>query len=170
MFWWLKSQLNSPDGVRRQKAIKKLCALLEHGSEVQQHKAATLLATIGHPSGVRYALQHVANRDCAEFAVRLLEQIISGFANAVETDSLERLATLDDPLQKIATPPMTMGGRQLPANWENYRAMNCSALREKAEAELQRRVEAEAAWRAADEQEKLKRQAAIPALVERRTA
>jgi hypothetical protein len=170
MFWWLKLRLNSPDGVVHQRVVNKLCALLEHHSEDQQHKAAVLLATIGHPSAVRCALQYVTNRDCAELGVRLLEQIITDFPNAVEADSLERLAALDDPLQKIATPPLTWGGRQYPANWENYRAVNCSALREKAAVELQRRAEAEAQWRAADEEERQKRQATIPVVVERRTA
>lgn len=170
MFWWLKLRLNSPDGVVHQRVIKKLCTLLEHQSEDQQHKAAALLATIGHPSAVRSALQYVTDRNSAELGVRLLEQIITDFPNAVEADSLERLAALDDPLQKIATPPVTTGGRQHPANWENYRALNCSALREKAAAELQRRSEAEAQWHAADEEEKHKRQAPIPVLVERRTA
>jgi len=170
MFWWLKLRLNSPDGAVHQRVIKKLCALLEHRSEDQQHKAAALLATIGHPSAVRSALQYVTNRDSAELGVRLLEQVITDFPNAVEADSLEHLAALDDPLQRIATPPVTMGGRQHPANWENYRAVDCSALREKAEAELHRRAEAEAQWRVADAEEKEKRQASIPTLVERRTA
>ncbi len=170
MFWWLKLRLNSPDGVVHQRVIKKLCALLEHRSEDQQHKAAALLATIGHPSAVRCALQYVTNHGSAELGVRLLEQIITDFPHAVEADSLEHLAALDDPLQKIATPPVTMGGRQHPANWENYRAVNCSVLREKAAAELQRRAEAEALWCTADEEEKHKRQSAIPILVERRTA
>jgi len=170
MFWWLKLRLNSPDGVVHQRVVKKLCALLEHQSEDQQHKAATLLATIGHPSAVRSALQYVTNRDSAELGVRLLGQIITDFPNGVEVDCLERLVVLDDPLQKIATPPVTMGGRRHPANWENYRAVNCSAVREKAAAELQRRADTEAQWRAADEEERHKRQATTPVVVERRTA
>jgi hypothetical protein len=169
-FWRLKLRLNSPDGVTRQEAIHQPGALLEHRREGHQQRAAALLAKIGHPLAVRWALQCVTNRDSAELSAGLLEQIITDFPNAVEPDCLERLAMFDDPLQRIATPPVSMGGRQHPANWENYRAVNCSALREKARAELQRRAEAEAQWRAVDEDEKQKRQAAIPASVERRTA
>lgn len=168
MLWWRKLQLNSPDGATRQRAIDELIALLQHRSEEHQRRAATLLASIGHPSAVRWALGGVTNRNSAESSVRLLEQIVSDFSHGVETEILQSMAALDDPLQRIETPPMTMGGRQHPAGWENYRAVDCSALREKAEAELLRRAEAEAQWREADE--KQKRQPAAVVSVDRRTA
>jgi hypothetical protein len=168
MLWWKKLQLNSPDGATRQRAIDELTLSLEHGSEHHQRKAAAMLANIGHPSAVRWALGSVTNRDSAESSVRLLEQIVSDFSHSVEAESLYSIAELDDPLQRIASPPATMGGRQHPANWENYRAVNCSALREKAKAELQRRAEAEAQWRAAEEEQK--RQPAAVVSVGRRTA
>lgn len=168
MIWWRKLQLNSPDGATRQRAIDELTSLLEHRNYERQQKAATLLAAIGHPSAVRWALGCVTNRDAAESSVRLLEQIVSDFSHAVEAESLQSIAALDDPLQRIETPPMTMGGRQHPGNWENYRAVNCSTLREKAEVELFRRAEAEAQWRQADE--KQKPQPAALVSVDRRTA
>jgi len=168
MLWWRKLQLNSPDGATRQRAIDELTLLLEHGSEDQQRKAATLLAAIGHPSAVRWALRCVTNRDFAEFSAGMLEQVISNFSHGVESASLESIAMLDDPLQRIETPPMTIGGKQHPANWENYRAVNCALLREKAEAELLRRAEAEAKWREADE--KQKPQPAALVSIDRRSA
>jgi len=168
MFWWRKLQLNSPDGATRQRAIDELTSTLEHRSEDHQRKAAAMLAAIGHPSAVRWALGSVTNRDSAESSVRLLEQIVSDFSHAVETEGLHSITALEDPLQKIAAPPMTMGGRQHPASWENYRAVNCSALRQKAEAELQRRAEAEAQWREADEKQKLQPAALVSG--NRRTA
>jgi hypothetical protein len=168
MLWWRKLQLNSPDGATRQRAIDELIALLQHRSEEHQRKAATLLAAIGHPSALRWGLRCVTNRDSAESSVHLLEQIVSDFCHAIESESLQNIAALDDPLQRIETPPTTMGGRQHPASWENYRAVDCSALREKAEAELLRRAEAEAQWREADE--KQKRQPAAVVSVDRRTA
>jgi hypothetical protein len=168
VLWWQKLQLNSPDGATRQRAIDELTLSLDHSSEGHQRKAAAVLAAIGHPSAVTWALRSVTNRDSAEPSVRLLEQIISDFSPAVETESLLSIAALDDPLQRIAAPPTTMGGRQHPANWENYRAVNCAALREKAEAELQRRADAEAQWRKADEEQK--RQPAAIVTVNRRTA
>ena len=168
MLWWRKLQLNSPDGATRQRAIDDLILLLEDRRVDRQRKAATLLATIGHPSAVRWALGCVTHRDSAESSVRLLEQIVSDFSHSVESESLQSIAALDDPLQRIESPPMTMGGRQHPGNWENYRAVNCAALREKAEAELIRRFEAEAQWREADE--KQKRQPAALVSVDRRTA
>jgi hypothetical protein len=168
MLWWRKLQLNSPDGATRQRAIDALIALLEHRSEEHQRKAATLLASIGHPSAVGWALRCVTNRDSSESIVRLLDQIVSDFSHAVESERLQSIAALDDPLQRIETPPATMGGRQHPGNWENYRAVNCSALREKAEAELRRRAEVEAQWREADE--KQKSQPAALVSVDRRTA
>jgi hypothetical protein len=168
MLWWRKLQLNSPDGATRQRAIDDLILLLEHRSEDRQRKAAALLATIGHPSAVRWALRCVTNRDSAESSVRLLEQIVNDFSHAVASESLQNIAALDDPLQRMETPPTTMGGRQHPTNWENYRAVNCSALREKAEAELLRRAEAETQWLEADE--KQKRQPAAVVSVDRRTA
>jgi hypothetical protein len=168
MLWWRKLQLNSPDGATRQRAIDELTILLEHRSLAHQYRAAALLATIGHPSAVQWALRSVTNRDSAESSVRLLEGIAGDFSHAIKTESLESIATLDDPLQRIETPPTTMGGRQHPGNWENYRAVNCSALRQKAEAELRRRAEAEAQWSEADE--KQKRQPAAVVSVDRRTA
>lgn len=168
MLWWKKLQLNSPDGATRQRAIDGLTLSLEHGSEGHQRKAALMLAAIGHPSAVGWALQSVANRDAAESNVRLLDQIVSNFSHSLTTQSLYDIAELADPLQRIPAPPATMDGRQHPANWQNYRAVNCSALREKAQAELQRRAEAEAQWREADE--KQKRQVAAVASARRRTA
>jgi hypothetical protein len=168
MLWWWKLQFNSPDGATRQRAIDKFTSLLESGDEQHQQKAATVLATIGHPRAVRWALEGVTNRDCAESRVRILEQIIAGFPHAIQLESLERIAALDDPLQRISTPPVSFGGRHQLANWENYRAVNCSMLREKAEAELQRRWEAEAQWVKADE-ERLRQPAALQT-VDRRTA
>jgi hypothetical protein len=168
MLWWRKLQLNSPDGATRQRAIDELTLLLEHRSADHQCKAAALLGTIGHPSAVRWALRGVTNRDSAESSVHLLEQIVSDFSHGVESESLQSIAALDDPLQRIQTPPVSMGGRQHPGNWENYRAVNCSPLREKAEAELLRRAEAEAQWREADEEQK--RQPAAVVSVDRRTA
>jgi hypothetical protein len=168
MLWWRKLQLNSPDGATRQRAIDELTLSLEHRSDEHQRKAAALLANIGHPSAVRWALNSVTNRDSAESSVRLLEQIVSEFSHAVEAESLRSIAELDDPLQRITAPPTTMGGRQHPANWDNYRAVNCSTLREKAEAELLRRAEAEVQWRRADEKQKEQPAAAVS--VNRRTA
>jgi hypothetical protein len=78
------------------------------------------------------------------------------------------IAELPDPLQRIVTQPTTMGGRQHLASWENCRAVNCSALREKAQAELQRRAEAEAQWRRTEEEQK--RQPAAVVSVGRRSA
>jgi hypothetical protein len=168
MFWWRKLQLNSPDGATRQRAIDELTSSLEHRSEEHRRKAAAMLAAIGHPSAVQWVLRSVTNREVAESSVRLLEQIVSDFSHAVEVESLRSIAELADPLQRIAAPPTTMSGGQHPANWENYRAVNCSALREKAQAELQRRAEAEAQWRQADE--KQKRQPAAVVSVSRRSA
>ena len=168
MLWWRKLQLNSPDGAARQRAIDELTLSLEHASEDKQRKAAGLLANIGHPSAVRWALGCVTNRDAAESSVRMLEQIVSDFSHAIEAESLNSMAALDDPLQRVAARPMTMGGRQHPGNWESFRAVNCSALREMAEAELLRRYEAEVQWRRADEEQKRQPAAAVSA--DRRTA
>jgi len=168
MLWWSKLQFNSPDGATRQRAIDKFMSLLESGDQEHQEKAAAVLATIGHPSAVRWALEGVTNRDCAESRVRILEQVIADFPHAMHLESLERIAALDDPLQKISAPPVSIGGRHRLANWENYRAVNCSMLREKAEAELQRRWEAEAQWAKADEERK--KQPAALQTVDRRTA
>jgi hypothetical protein len=168
MLWWKKLQLNSPDGATRQRAIEELTLSLEHGSADHQQKAAAMLAAIGHPSAVRWALQSVTHREVAESSARLLEQIVSDYSHSVVTESLRMIAELPDPLQKIVAPPATMGGRLHPASWENYRAVNCSALREKAQAELQRRAQAEAQWRRADEKQKL--QPAAVTSAKRRTA
>ena len=168
MLWWKKLQLNSPDGATRQRAIDELTSLLEHGRADHQRKAAAILAAIGHPSAVRWALESVTDPAAAESNVHLLEQIVCDYSHSVITQSLRVIAELPDPLQRIAAPPITVGGRQRPANWENYRAVNCSALREKAQAELQRRANAEAQWREADE--KQKRQPAAITVAKRRTA
>ena len=168
MLWWKKLQLNSPDGATRQRAIDELTLSLEHSSANHQRKAAAMLAAIGHPSAVRWALESVTHRENAESSARLLEQIVSDYSHSVVTESLRIIAELPDPLQRIAAPPATMNGRMHPASWENYRAVNCSALREKAQAELQRRAEAEAQWRRADEKQKA--QPAAVASLSRRTA
>ena len=168
MLWWWKLEFNSPDGATRQRAIDKFISLLRQGDEQRQQQAAAVLATIGHPLAVKWALEGLTNRDHAEFRVRLLQQVTDDFSHALEVDSLERIAALDDPLQKISAPPVSFGGRHQLANWENYRAVNCSTLREQAKAELHRRSEAEAQWLAADEERK-RRAGARPA-AKRRTA
>jgi len=168
MLWLKKLQLNSPDGATRQRAIDELTLSLEHRSADHQRKAAGMLAAIGHPSAVRWALESVTHHEAAESSARLLEQIVSDYSHSVVTESLRMIAELPDPLQRIAAPPTSLGGRQHPDSWENYRAVNCSALRQKAQAELKRRAEAEAQWRAADE--KQKRQPAAVTSAKRRTA
>jgi hypothetical protein len=169
MLWWWKSQLESPDGVTRQRAIEELAASLEHRSEDRQRNAAKLLATIGHPLAVTWSLKHVANRDRAESSVRLLEQIVINFPHAVENDSLEAITKVIDPLQKKPAFSATPGGRALPDSWECYCVVDCSQLRQKAEAELERRAKAEAEWRKADEEVKQQRKTAL-ILVARRSA
>lgn len=168
MLWWRKLQFNSPDGATRQRAIDQFISWLEHKDEARQAKAAALLATIGHPAVVRWALAGLKSRDYAESRVRILEQIAGEFPHQMETGNLRAVAELVDPLQKIAAPPMSFGGRHQLAKWENYRAVNCSTLREKAEDELARRAEAEAQWAAADEERK--RQPAALQSASRRTA
>ena len=168
MLWWKKLQLNSPDGATRQRAIDELTLSLEHRSTDHQRRAAGMLAAIGHPSAVRWALESVTHSETAESGAHLLKQIVNDYSHSVVTESLRIIAELPDPLQRIAAPPTTVGGRQHPANWENYRAVNCSVLREKAQAELQRRTDAEAKWREADE--KQKRQPAAVTSAKRRTA
>lgn len=169
MLWWWKSQLESPDGVTRQRAIEELAASLEHRSEDRQQNAAKLLATIGHPLAVTWSLKHIDKRDRAESSVRMLEQVVTEFPHAVEAESLQAMTKVIDPLQKKPAPAVTPGGRQLPDSWECYCVVNCSNLRQKAEAELQRRSQAEAEWRKADEEVKQQRQTALT-IVRRRSA
>jgi hypothetical protein len=169
MLWWWKSQLESPDGATRQRAIEELAASLGHRSEDRQQNAAKLLATIGHPLAVTWSLNHIDQRDRAEWSVRLLEQVVTGFPHAVEAASLQAMTKVIDPLQKKPAPTATPGGRPLPNNWECYCVVDCSNLRQKAEAELQRRAQAEAEWRKADEEVKQQRQTGL-AIVRRRSA
>jgi hypothetical protein len=169
MLWWWKSQLESPDGDTRQRAIEELAASLEHRSEDRQQNAAKLLATIGHPLAVTWSLKHINHRDRAESSVRLLEQVVTDFPHAVEAESLQSMITVIDPLQRKPAPAATPGGRQLPKSWECYCVVNCSNLRQKAEAELLRRAQAEAEWRKADEDVKQQRKTAL-VLVQRRSA
>ena len=160
MLWWWKLKFKSPDGATRKRAIQELTALLHHRSEKRQRKAAALLATIGHPQAVRWALDSLTRRDHAEWCAGLLDQIMTVLPHSVEAESLLSIAEVDDPLQEISTPPESMGGRQLPGSWENYRSVNCSKLRAKAELELERRAEVAARWRAKEEEQK--RQATQP--------
>jgi hypothetical protein len=169
MLWWWKLQLESPDGATRQQAIDELAASLEHRSEDRQRNAANLLATIGHPLAVSWSLKYLAQRERAEWSVRLLEQIVTNFSHSVETGTLQSIAALMDPLQKNPAPIATPGGRPLRAGWEYYRVVDCSKLRQKADAELQRRAHAESKWRKADAELKQQRKTAL-VLVERRTA
>jgi hypothetical protein len=169
MLWWWKSQLESPDGATRQRAIEELAASLEHRSEDRQRNAAKLLATIGHPLAVAWSLKFIDKRDRSEWSVRLLEQVVTDFPHAVEAESLQAMTKVIDPLQKKPAPAATPGGRQLPASWECYCVVDCTQLRQKAEAELQRRAKAEAEWRKADEEVKQQRKTAL-ILVGRRSA
>ena len=161
MLWWWKSQLESPDGETRQRAIEELAASLEHRSEDRQQGAAKLLATIGHPLAVTWSLKHIDKRDRAEWSVRMLEQVLTQFPHAVEAASLLSLTKVIDPLQKKPAPAATPGGRQLPNSWECYCVVDCSSLRQKADAELRRRTQTEAEWRKADEDVKQQRKTAL---------
>jgi hypothetical protein len=169
MLWWWKSQLESPDGATRLRAIEELAASLEHRSEDRQRNAAKLLATIGHPMAVAWSLKSIENRGRAEWSVRLMEQVMTDFPHAVEAASLQAMTEVTDPLQKKPAPIATPGGRQLPASWECYCVVDCSQLRQKAEMELQRRAKAEVEWRKADEEVKQQRKSVL-VLVERRSA
>jgi hypothetical protein len=161
MLWWWKSQLESPDGETRQRAIEELTASLEHRSEERQQNAAKLLATIGHPLAVSWSLKQIDKRDRAEWSIRMLEQVVTEFPHAVQGESLQSMTKVIDPLQKKPAPAATPGGRQLPKNWECYCVVDCSNLRQKAEAELQRRANAEAEWRKADEAAQQQRKTAL---------
>jgi hypothetical protein len=169
MLWWWKSQLESPDGATRQRAIEELAATLEHRSEDRQRNAAKLLATIGHPLAVSWSLKFIDDRERAEWSVRLLEQVLTNFPHAVENASLQTMTKLIDPLQKKPAPAATPGGRQLPSSWECYCVVDCSNLRQKAEAELRRREKAEKEWRRADEEIKQQRTTTLT-IVRRRSA
>jgi hypothetical protein len=151
MLWWWKLQLESPDGVTRQQAIEELTTSLGNRDETRQRNAAKLLATIGHPRAVNWALNNTSNERCAEWSMWLLNQIVAGFAHAVEPESLRAIAELADPMQKTAAAPLGPNGKPRPGIWETYRCINCTELRQKAAMEIQRREYAEAQWRKADE-------------------
>ena len=157
MIWWWKSQLDSPDGATRNRAIAKLVNSLDHPSEDRRRKAIRLLAGIGHQEVVRWSLKQVTNRESAGFGVGLLTQIVTDFPHAIESESLQSIAELADPMEKLSTPPLNWSGKPLPAGWENLRTVDCSELRHKATAELQRREAAEAKWRKADDELKQQR-------------
>jgi hypothetical protein len=157
MIWWWKSQLDSPDGVTRNRAIAKLVDTLDHPSEDRRRKAIKLLAGIGHQEVVRWSLTQVSNRESAGFGVCLLQEIVTDFPHAIEREHLQTVAELEDPMEKLSTPPLSWAGKPMPAGWENLRTVDCSELRQKATAELQRREAAEAKWRKADEERKQQR-------------
>jgi len=77
--------------------------------------------------------------------------------HAIESEHLQTISELADPMEKLSAPPLNWAGKPLPAGWENLRTVDCSELRSKAAAELQRREAAEAKWRKADEELKQKR-------------
>jgi hypothetical protein len=170
MLWWWKLQLESPEGATRQQAIDELAGSLDHRSHDRQRNAAKLLATIGHPLAVRWSLKHMAQRECAEWCVRLLEGIVDNFTHDVESATLRDIAALSDPLQKVAAGQATPGEKRIPSTWETYRAIDCSKLRGKAEAELKRRAEAEAQWQKADDELKQTRQASLVLVKGRKSA
>jgi len=170
MLWWWKLQLDSPDGATRQQAIDELAGSLEHRSYDRQRNAANLLATIGHPLAVRWSLKYVGHKECAELCARLLEGMVDQFTHVVETESLREIAALSDPLQKITAPQLSPGEKRIPSTWETLRAIDCSNLRQKAEAELKRRDEAEAQWQKADEELKQTRQASLVLIKGRKSA
>ena len=157
MIWWWKSQLDSPDGAIRNRAIAKLVDTLDHPSEDRRRKAIQLLAGIGHQAVVTWSLKQVTNRESAGFGVGLLTQVVTDFPHAVEIESLQVIAELHDPMEKLSAPPLNWAGKPMPAGWENLRTVDCSELRNKATAELLRREAAEAKWRKADEERKQER-------------
>jgi len=136
-FWRRKPKLYAPDGATRLRAVSELLEALEGPDGAD---AATMLATIGHPRAVRWLLERTNERACAQWSVQLLECVLADFSASMEFESLCALADLADPLQTIAEPPTNWAGKKLPACWENYRSVDCSALRQKAETELQRRI------------------------------
>jgi hypothetical protein len=140
LFWLKKPNPQTTDRITRQRAISALVDAL-NGSDSTD--AAAKLATIGHPGVVRWLLEKVRHRASAEWSVQLLERIVTDFSSSLETESLRALADLADPLQTIADPPRNWAGKPLPSYWENYRSIDCSALRNITAAELQRREAAE---------------------------
>jgi hypothetical protein len=158
MIWWWKSQLDSPDGATRNRAIAKLVASLDHPSDDRRNKALQLLAGVGHQQVVDWSMKQLTNRERAGFAVNLLTQIMTDFPHAMESEHLQTISELADPMEKLSTPARNWAGKRLPADWANLRAVDCSELRQKATAELQRREAAEAKWRRADEERKQRRQ------------
>ena len=137
LFWLRKPNPYPTDRRTRQRAISALVDAL-NGSD--STNAATKLATIGHPGVVRWLLDKVRDRRCSEWSAQLLERIVTDFSYSLETESLRAMADLADPLQTIADPPRNWAGEPLPSYWENYRSIDCSALRRIAATELQRRA------------------------------
>jgi HEAT repeat protein len=158
MIWWWKSQLDSPDGATRNRAIAQFVELLDHPNHDRRHKALKLLAGIGHHQVVDWSMKQVSNRESAGLAVGLLTQIMTDFPHAMESEHLQTISELADPMEKLSTPPLNWAGKPLSSDWHNLRTVDCSELRQKATAELQRREAAEAKWRRADEERKQRRQ------------
>lgn len=133
MGWWWKS---------RTETLPELAAWLEHPNEIRQRKAAERLAAIGHPLAVRWILANITKRELAQWGVRLLEQVLDGFTPALDADCLREIASMANPLQRIPQEEVTRHGKPLKGNWQTYRAIDCSALRQRAQAECKRRAAA----------------------------
>ncbi len=160
MFWRRKQvKLKAPDGAERRRAIEELVQNLKHPKVERQYQAVAELAKIAHPMAVEWLQRHVTHEDTAERSVRLLEEIVTNFPEAVESASLHFLSKLHNPLQKLTGPLDTWAGRSLPPTWKNLLSIDCSSLREKAAAELQRRAQLELEWRRKEEQLKKQREA-----------
>lgn len=136
MRWWWKS---------RSESLPELAALLEHPNQDRQRKAAERLAAVGHPLAVRWLLTHITRRESAQWGVQLLEQVLNGFTEALEADCLQEIAAMANPLQRIPQEEVTRHGKPLRGTWQAYRAIDCSGLRQRAQAECKRRA-ARTSW------------------------
>ena len=144
-WWWQSRSDSSQENTAPQRRIAEWAESLEHPSEDRQRKAAERLAVIGHPLAVRWSLNYITKRECAEWGVRLLEKILDGFTTELDAECLREVAAMADPLQKIPPDQVTRHGKPLRGTWETYRAIDCSLLRHKAQAELRQRA-AGSAW------------------------
>src|SRR6185295_16797300 len=99
LFWLRKPNPYTTDKATRQRTVAALVDALNGSDSID---AANKLATIGHPGVVRWLLEKVRDRACAEWSVQLLERIVTDFSCSLETESLRALADLHDPLQTLA--------------------------------------------------------------------
>lgn len=124
-------------------AIEKICGSKSASQpaqmgEMAQLEAARALVAAGDVRPVKEAITCLVNKDSSAWRVKLLEETLSATPGIMASADVRILSEVSDPLQRVSSD--SVADLKSPGmEWDVYRNLDCSRLRQLAKLELKRR-------------------------------